>query len=146
MASGEFYEPHQVQGLIAACSRRAPSGIRDAALISMIYGSGLRISEALALMPADIRPGRQIHVRRGKGGKARTIGVTESALDDLGRWFDVRGQLAKPGSPVFCTLQGGPIDRRDMDRMIKRRGDKCELGQRFVVVRQGLNFRHGGCR
>jgi len=130
MATGEFYEPGQIQGLIKVCSRRAPSGIRDAALISVIFGSGLRITEALTLKPADIRPGCKIHVANGKGGKARTVGVTESALADLSRWLTVRDKLAKPESPVFCTLQGGGIDRRDADRMIKRRGKKSGLGQR----------------
>jgi integrase/recombinase XerD len=140
VASGEFYEPEQIAGLIAVCSRRAPSGVRDAALISVIFGSGLRISEALALRPADIRRDHKIHVACGKGGKARTIGVTESALDDLSRWLDVREQLARPASPVFCTLHGDPIDRRDMDRMIKRRGAKSDPGQRWHL--HGLRHSH----
>jgi integrase len=126
VATGEFYEPAQIRGLIAACSRRAPTGVRDAALISTMFGSGLRISEALALRPSDIRPGRQIHVANGKGGKPRTVGITEGALADLDRWLAIR-----PDCPLlFCTLHGGPIDRRDADRMIKRRGAKSGLGQR----------------
>jgi integrase/recombinase XerD len=140
MATGEFYSPEQVKGLLDACSLRAKTGVRDRALISVIYGSGLRISEALALAPADIRPGRKIHVVKGKGGKARTVGVTSSALDDLNRWLGVRDQLARPGSPVFCTLDGGPVDRRDADRMIKRRGARCGLGQRAHL--HGLRHSH----
>lgn len=127
---GEFYTEAQIQGLMDACSPRWPTGIRDRALISTIYGCGARISEALALGVPDIRPGRKVHIANGKGGKARTVGLTERALDDLGRWLEVRDGLAGPDSPVFCTLQGKPVDRRDMDRMIKRRGVRSNLGQR----------------
>jgi site-specific recombinase XerD len=140
VATGEFYEPEQIQGLMDACSGRAPTGIRDRALISLIYGCGARISEALALDLPDIRPGCKVHIPNGKGGKARTVGVTASALDDLGRWLDVRDKFAAPGSPVFCTLKGGAIDRRDADRMIKRRGDRSGLGQRAHM--HGLRHSH----
>ena len=140
MATGEFYEPEQIRGLMVACSGRAPTGIRDRALISTIYGCGARISEALALDVPDIRPGHKIHIANGKGGKVRTVGVTASALDDLGRWLDVRDRLAAPDSPVFCTLEGKPMARRDADRMIKRRGDKSGLGQRAHM--HGLRHSH----
>jgi integrase/recombinase XerC len=140
MATGEFYEPEQIQGLMDACSLRAPSGIRDRALISTIYGCGARISEALALDVPDIRPGRKVHIANGKGGKPRTVGVTQSALDDLDRWLEVRDRIAGPDSPVFCTLGGKPIERRDADRMIKRRGDRSGLGQRAHM--HGLRHSH----
>ena len=139
-ATGEFYTEAQIRNLLDDCSLRWPTGIRDHALISAIYGSGARISEALALDVADLRPGRKVHIADGKGGKARTIDVTQSALDDLGRWLDVRDKFAAPGSPVFCTLQGKPMERRDADRMIKRRGAKSGLGQRAHC--HGLRHSH----
>lgn len=126
MAGGEFYEPEQIQGLLDACSPRWPTGIRDRAILSTMFGCGARISEVLALDVPDIRPGCKVHIANGKGGKARTIGVTESALDDLGRWLDVRDKFAAPSSPVFCTLQGRPVARQDADAMIKRRGARVD--------------------
>jgi site-specific recombinase XerD len=45
-----------VEALRAACSRRAPTGIRNRALLAVLFRSGLRISEALALYPKDLDP------------------------------------------------------------------------------------------
>ncbi|MCP4592683.1 MAG: tyrosine-type recombinase/integrase, partial [bacterium] len=63
----------EVCALIRACSSRAPTGIRNRAIITILYRSGLRISEALDLAPKDIdlRNGA-IRVLHGKGDNART--------------------------------------------------------------------------
>lgn len=99
----------EVVGLIKACSRRAPTGIRNAALIAVLYRSGLRIGEALALMPKDVDIDRcTIRVLHGKGDKARLIGVDEQTCVFLARWLDVRKQLGlTTRHPVFCTITVG---------------------------------------
>ena len=51
-----------VEALRAACSRRAPTGIRNRALF-LLFRSGLRISEALALYPKDLDPGEPLNPR-----------------------------------------------------------------------------------
>src|SRR5262249_7599059 len=52
---------------------RAPSGIRNRALLAVLFRSGLRVSEALALFPKDLDPsGGTLRVLHGKGNKART--------------------------------------------------------------------------
>ena len=50
----EVLSPAEVRSLINACSNRAPKGIRNRALIAVLYRCGLRIGEALALMPKDL--------------------------------------------------------------------------------------------
>jgi len=80
-------EPEAI-ALIRACSTRAPTGVRNRALIAVLWRSGLRISEALALelRDVDLQAG-SLRVRHGKGDKSRTVGVDEqtaamlSALD-----------------------------------------------------------------
>jgi len=52
-----------VEALRAACSRRAPTGIRSRALLAMRFRSWLRISEALALYPKDLDPGEPLNPR-----------------------------------------------------------------------------------
>jgi site-specific recombinase XerD len=138
--NGEFYTEDQIRGLLDDCSPRWPTGIRDRALISLIYGCGARISEALALDVPDLRPGRKVHIACGKGGKPRTVGCTDRALDDVGRWLQVRDGIAGPKSPLFCTLKGGPVARQDSDKMIKRRGARSSLGQRAHM--HGLRHSH----
>jgi site-specific recombinase XerD len=66
--NGEFYTEDQIRGLLDDCSPRWPTGIRDRALISLIYGCGARISEALALDVPDLRPGRKVHIACGRAG------------------------------------------------------------------------------
>ena len=83
-----------VEALRAACSRRAPTGIRNRALLAVPFRSGLRISEALALFPKDLDPvGRSVRVLHGKGNKARTapLPTFEPAVYGLGRVLGERG-------------------------------------------------------
>src|SRR5260370_13497547 len=74
--------PGEVQRLLNACSLRAPTGVRDRALIFLLYRSGLRVSEALALKPSGIDFAKHsVRVLHGKGDKATTRGFHPSADD-----------------------------------------------------------------
>ena len=76
----EILNPDEVRGLIKACSNRAPTGVRNRALIVLLYRAGCRISEALRLLPKDLdRAAGTATVLRGKGGKRRTIGLDPGA-------------------------------------------------------------------
>jgi len=83
-ASGSRRRPPEVLSeaeaiaLIKACSTRAPTGVRNRALIAVLWRCGLRISEALALelRDVDLEAGT-VRVRHGKGDKSRTVGIDE---------------------------------------------------------------------
>jgi site-specific recombinase XerD len=89
-------EPEAI-ALIRACSSKAPTGIRNRALIAVLWRSGLRISEALALelRDVDLEAG-SLRVRHGKGDKSRTVGIDEQTTALLARWLDRRRRLG-PG-------------------------------------------------
>jgi integrase/recombinase XerD len=71
---------HEASRLIRACSRRAPSGVRNAALVAVLWRTGLRCSEALDLAPRDINlEAGTLRVREGKGRKARLVGIDPMA-------------------------------------------------------------------
>lgn len=118
--------------LIKACSTRAPTGVRNRALIAVLWRSGLRISEALSLelRDVDLEAG-SIRVRHGKGDRSRTVGVDEQTAALLARWIDRRRKLS-PGarSPVFCTLQGGRIDSSYVRRLLPRLAAKAGIDRR----------------
>jgi site-specific recombinase XerD len=118
--------------LIRACSTRAPTGVRNRALIAVLWRSGLRISEALSLELRDIDlDAGSLRVRHGKGDRSRTVGVDEQTAALLARWIDRRRSLS-PGarSPVFCTLQGGRIDTSYVRRLLPRLARKAGIERR----------------
>jgi integrase len=75
----------------------AAAGPRDAAILALLYGAGLRRTEATSidLADVDVETGR-LEVRNGKGGKARTTAVPAAALDVLRAWVAVRGSWSGP--------------------------------------------------
>jgi integrase len=104
---GSTYNPEpltsaEVDRLLAGCSLRAPTGIRNRALFMLLYRSGLRISEALALKPSNIDLERHsARVLHGKGDKATVRPLRPSATVSLARWLDRRAQLGLKNGPLF---------------------------------------------
>jgi len=100
-AASRLHKVRDVEALRAACSRRAPTGIRNRALLAVLFRSGLRISEALALFPKDLDlTGGSLRVLHGKGDKARTAPLPTDAADAVDRWLECRKRLraARQGS------------------------------------------------
>ena len=117
--------------LIGACSHRSPTGIRNRALIWLLYRSGLRISEALALRPADVDVARHsARILHGKGDKATTRGFHPSADDALARWLDTREALGLKGGPLFCTLDGGPLQAAYVRNLLHRLAGQVGIDKR----------------
>jgi integrase/recombinase XerD len=130
-----------VEALRASCSRRAPTGIRNRALLAVLFRSGLRISEALALFPKDIDPtGGSLRVLHGKGDKARTAPLPNDAAEAVDRWLDCRKRLGLSGRhPLFCSLKGEPLWDSYVRALCKRLAAKAGIEKR--VHPRGL--RHG---
>lgn len=117
----------EVERLLASCGR-GKTGVRNRALIAVLYRAGLRISEALALRPADVdAQAGTVRVLHGKGNRARTVGIDAGALALLERWLETRRTLglARAGA-LFCTLHGRPVSasyvRQALPRLAKRAG------------------------
>jgi site-specific recombinase XerD len=124
-------EPEAI-ALIRACSTRAPTGVRNRALIAVLWRSGLRISEALALELRDVElEAGTLRVRHGKGDKSRTVGIDEQTAALLARWLDRRRGLS-PGAraPVFCTLAGGRVDPSYVRHLLPRLARKANIDRR----------------
>jgi integrase/recombinase XerD len=130
-----------VEALRAACSRRAPTGIRNRALLAVLFRSGLRVSEALALFPKDLDPsGGSLRVLRGKGDKARTAPLPTDAADAVDRWLECRKRLGLTGRhPLFCTLKGEPLWDSYVRTLCKRLAAKAGVEKRV----HPHGFRHG---
>ncbi|HEY8515223.1 MAG TPA: tyrosine recombinase XerC [Candidatus Binatia bacterium] len=94
---------------------------RDAALLEVLYGSGLRASEVVALDWRDVSLAqRQVHVRAGKGNKDRIVPLTSAARAALQALADVSGGRAAGSEPVFRNLRGTRLDVRSVARIVAR--------------------------
>jgi integrase/recombinase XerD len=115
-------EAGEVEDLLATFSK-APTSVRNRALVVTIWRAGLRVQEALDLLPSDLDPvGGSIRVRHGKGDKERTVAMGPVAWEELHRWLEVR-RLRGIGedAPVFCTLSGRPVNQAYVRGMLKRK-------------------------
>ena len=138
-----------IDKLLRAFTRRAPSAIRNRALTVLLWRSGLRISEALALMPSDLNAKEgSIFVGNGKSKprnkkemeadapkkiRSRTIGMDQAAFDVVQKWLEIR--KTKCGingtAPIFCTLDGKPLKSAYVRGMLKRMTKRAGITQRI---------------
>jgi integrase/recombinase XerD len=129
----EPLSPAEVAAIIGECSRRAPTGIRNRALLTVLYRSGLRVSEVLALRPSDVDLARHsIRLLDTKSGYAQTRGFHPSADDALSRWLDTRKALGigNNGRRLFCTLDGGPLSADYVRGLLRRLSAKAGISKR----------------
>ena len=138
----EILTPDEVKALMAACSKRAPTGIRNRALISLLYRGLLRIDEALGLKPKDLdRNAGTVRVLNGKGSRARTVGIDDGALAVVAVWLEKRQALGLNGRhTLFCTLKGRRLSPGYCRSLFARLGRKAGIDKR--VHPHGL--RHTG--
>ena len=130
----------ECHSLLSACASKAPTGIRNQALIVVLWRTCLRIKEALDLLPKDIS-GDSIRVHSGKGDRARTVGLDPESSAVVERWVSKRREMGfKPSKRLFCTLKGDPLDTSYCRHLFKRLAKKAGLDKR--VHPHGL--RHSG--
>jgi integrase/recombinase XerC len=104
---------------------------RDNAVLLLLYGCGLRLSEALALTWADIPAAdRDVILIRGKGGRERLVPVLPAVREALARYLDLCPCLpprADRTEPLFRGAEGGPLDGRIVRRVMARLRDDLDL-------------------
>ena len=86
-------------------------GARDAAVMALLYGAGLRIAEALSLTGADAPLGDALRVT-GKGGKERVAPVLTPVADAVARYVSLCPHPLTPAAPLFRGVRGGPLGAR----------------------------------
>lgn len=130
MLARDLLEPEEVEQLMAACED-SPSGLRDRALIALMAATGVRVSEALAVLPRDLDlRRRRLHVRRGKGGLPRHVWVHPDAAVPIGEWMAERNRLGLADAPLFCSLRGSRMDASYVRRAFPRLGEIAGIKKR----------------
>lgn len=137
----EVLTQDEVERLMAACPRY-DVGVRNRAMIALLYRTGLRLSEALMLHPKDVDlEAGTIRVLFGKRGYARTVGIDASATLYIARWIEVRtrwGPLV--GAPLLCSRTGGVVTTAYVRRLMPVLGRKAKIAKR--VHAHGLRHTH----
>ena len=99
---------------------------RDAAVLCLLYGCGLRISEALSLTPADAPDTAQVLRITGKGNKTRLVPVLPVARQAVAKYLSLCPYPLAPNGPLFVGAKGGPLRARIIQLLMERmRGAIC---------------------
>lgn len=98
---------------------------RDAAVVTLLYGCGLRISEALGLTGADV-PLPAVMRITGKGGKERIVPVIDAARDAVDAYIRLSPHPVEPNSPLFRGTRGGALNARIVQKVMEK--SRMQLG------------------
>lgn len=124
---------HQVTALIEGPDITQPLGLRDRAMLELMYATGLRVSELVALDLTRVNINQGVVRVLGKGGKERLVPMGEEALNWLQRYLDEsrpaligRGQCAQ----VFVTARKTALSRQAFWYAIRRHARAAGIGQK----------------
>ncbi|AVK83361.1 site-specific tyrosine recombinase XerD [Lysinibacillus sp. B2A1] len=121
----------EIEALLMAPNRSKPQGVRDVAMLELLYGSGMRISELISLGLSDIHLTMGFVRVFGKGGKERIIPLGKSALSALNHYLNsARGQLQGkyPKTDAFFINQRGKrLTRQGCWKLMKEHALKAGI-------------------
>jgi len=112
--------PPETDDLIAGANDDGPLGLRNRALLELVYSAGLRAQEAVTLRLADVDFEQELVRVDGKGGKERVVPLGEEAAYRLRRYLeDGRPQLARGAvDTLFLSARGRPLDTSTLRRLL----------------------------
>jgi integrase/recombinase XerD len=121
--------PGEVERLIDAATGTTPRQLRDRALVELLYGAGLRVSEAVGLDRTSVDLEQRFVRALGKGSKERIVPIGRPAVEALTRYLG-RGRpyLDKRRRPeLFLNAQGGPLTRAGAFLILRKLAEKAGL-------------------
>lgn len=114
--------PEAARDLIGTLEMQSPAAwvaARDQAVVTLLYGCGLRISEALGLTGADLPVGATLRIT-GKGGKERIVPVIAPARTAVERYTALCPYEISPDGPLFLGLRGRGLNARIIQKVVER--------------------------
>jgi integrase/recombinase XerC len=124
-----FLPKDESKDLLDLLPEPSAAGLRDRALLELLYASGLRVAECCGLDRDDVDR-RQGTVRvMGKGGKERVVPAGDAALQAVDAWLAVRGEER---GPLFTNSRGGRLTTRSVHRIVKGRARAAGIDRRVT--------------
>ncbi len=128
----EVLTEREVAALVRAAEGETAERIRDAAMVELLYGSGLRVSELAALTLEDVRLEEGFVRCMGKGSKMRVVPFGRAARNALERYLaEGRGKLAARGETraFFVSRRGRPFTRQGIWKKVRGLALRAGLGK-----------------
>jgi integrase/recombinase XerD len=125
----KFLDLEEVDRLLAQPDTATPRGLRDKALISVLYATGLRVTELISLKLANLHLDEGYLTCVGKGDKERIVPVGQEATDWLKKYMaESRPRLAASGSRwLFVNARGTPLSRVGFWKLLRDYGIKAGI-------------------
>lgn len=127
----------EINALLAAPPKDTSVGLRDRSILELLYGSGLRISEALGLELKDVNLVQGFVLARGKGNKERVVPISMPCREALERYLSearpallARHRGKSRREPLFVTARGGGLTRQGFYKNLRNYGIKANLARR----------------
>jgi len=117
----EFLELSEVEALLSAPDTKTIVGLRDQAILELLYSTGMRVGELLALNLPDMDRQSALVKVRGKGKKERILPVGRTAMTALDNYLARRYELSsRPSQAVFLSQRGNRPDAKSIRRRIEK--------------------------
>jgi len=128
-----FLTEEEVERLIDQPEADSPRGVRDRAMLEVMYAAGLRVSELISLKTEDLNWRGGFLICKGKGGKERVVPWGGSAQRAVKRYLaEARPKLAKkPSSALFLTRRGRAFTRQGIWKILKTYAAQAGLPKRI---------------
>ena len=123
----KFLTEDEVNRLFAAPDVATEEGIRDRAILEVMYATGLRVSELVELKTANVDTMAGLVVCRGKGNKERRVPLGKSAIHWLQQYAAVKAGYGKSTAPNLFLQRGRPFTRQIAWAMIKRHAETAGI-------------------
>jgi integrase/recombinase XerD len=126
----KFLSLDEVDRLIAQPDVATPRGLRDRAMIELLYATGLRVSELVGVRAIDLHADEHYLTCVGKGSKERIVPIGDQASEWIARYQSgVRRELLKGRTTprLFVNMRGGPLSRVGFWKILKQYGRAAGL-------------------
>ncbi|MFP4520625.1 MAG: site-specific tyrosine recombinase XerD [Fibrobacterota bacterium] len=137
----DVLDQEEIAAVLESPDKETPAGLRDSSLLELMYGGGLRISEALGVSSNDIIFDEHIIRVIGKGAKMRIVPLGEKAAGAVSAYINsARPRIKKHNSPanLILNLRGGALSRMGAWKIVEKYVRLCNIKKRVTPH----TFRH----
>ncbi len=123
----KFLTEEEIDRLFAAPNIATEEGVRDRAMLEIMYAAGLRVSELVSLKQTDVDLQAGVLSCHGKGSKERRVPVGKSAIHWLQQYTAVKAGYGRPAYPNLFLRSGKPLTRQNAWAVIKKHATTANI-------------------